>query len=172
VLDETSQVNTPVGGLSDHSLELAYDAANQALGQQDDTLSNVRNRAIAILSAATLAISFSASVGLISGDGKLSRTFSQPAAFALLVVLIALGGLVISVLWPVAFHFGPDAASILDLEAQGRTEAEIRKIITKAMIAGAGVNIAAIVRKQRSLRLSAMLLVVEIAILLADIVLN
>lgn len=151
------------GSVANPSLVLAYDAAKTTLAQQDGTLASIRNRATAVLTAGSIAVTFSSAVGLISGDGKLVRQYPTWIAVLLLVVMIGLGFSAMRVLWPVnGWRFGPDAQHILELNGQQQTEDQIRETLAKAMIGAAGRNTAAIVTKQKWLRAAVVLLLVEV----------
>src|SRR4051794_1827093 len=100
--------------MADEVTRLAYDEARTALREQDATLGNVRNRATALLAAAAVGTSFSATAGLLNTDPSRGFTFPKWAAWSLLVViaLIAIG--VMAVLWPApTWNFGPSPRALL-----------------------------------------------------------
>lgn len=146
---------------------LAYDAASLALSQQDQTLGSLRNRATGLLSVAALAVTFVGSVGLVSGDAKLERVFPTWAALALVLIVVLVGACVMNVLWPASFHFGPDPVRIVDLHGKQRSDVEIRREVTAALIQGMASNVRVITRKQRAFRLAAGLLLLEVLLISA-----
>jgi hypothetical protein len=157
--------------MADKALELAYDAAKLTLSQQDGTISNVRNRATTLFTAASLAVTFAAGVGLISAPDKSGRHYPTWAALGLLVVLSLMATAVLIVHWPVkSFHYGPSATVILKLRQEGKDEDAIRLFVTEAMIAGGKENRTGIQRLQGALRVIVGLLWIEILIVLVVIV--
>jgi hypothetical protein len=157
------------GTLTEKVLEIAYDAASEALKQQDDTLANIRNRATTVLSSASIAVTFAAAVGAIGSDTKLARQYSGATGLILLSVLVVLGIAVMYVLWPVSFRFGPDPVRILQMYDTSSEEDAIRRDITDALIIGMANNRDVILKKQRAFRIAVGLLLIEIVIILAAI---
>jgi hypothetical protein len=150
----------------DERLKLAYDAASAHLGQQDETLGNLRDRATGLLSAAALVTSFAAGLGLINTDPKNGRVFPVWAAVLLLVLLIGIGLVVLQVNWPVQkWAFGPSAAGLLEFAGQGYDLDKIVKAATTGMVKAIIVNEAVIVDRARYLRFAMGLLVAEIAVI-------
>jgi hypothetical protein len=155
----------------DRRLELAYDAAKSKLSQQDGTLGSIRNRATSMFTAAALAVSFTAAIGLISGDGKLERDYPVWASIALLVVLTGMGTAVMVIQWPAkGFHFGPSASVIVEKQQAGEDEDAIRLYVIKAMTAGGMSNAKVIRTKQHALRWVVGLLWLEIILIVAAVV--
>lgn len=149
--------------MAEQSLVLAYDAAKSTLAQQDSTLATVRNRATAVLTAGSIAVTFSSAVGLVSGDGKLVRQYPTWIAVLLLLVMIGLGYSAMKVLWPVSsWAFGPSAQRILKLHDESKSEDEIRRDLADLMIRAAGENSTVIVAKQKWLRIAVVLLLIEV----------
>ncbi|TDU89845.1 hypothetical protein EV138_3422 [Kribbella voronezhensis] len=157
--------------MPEKAFEIAYDAAKLTLSQQDGTISNVRNRATTLFTAASLAVTFTAGVGLISSAEKSARHYPEWAAFALLAVLSLMASAVMVVHWPVkSFHYGPSATVILRLHEESKDEDAIRLAVTQAMIAGGIENRRGIKRLQSALRMIVGLLWIEILIILIAIV--
>jgi hypothetical protein len=157
--------------VADKSLELAYDAAKATLSLQDGTIGSIRNRATAMFTAAALAVSFTGTVGLISGDGKVSRAYPLWASMSLLAVMTLMATAVMAIQWPAKrFHFGPSAAVILARLAAGEDEDGIRRFVAEAMVDGAKTNAAAIKVRQRLLRVVVALLWLEIIMIVVAIV--
>lgn len=151
---------------TDKRLELAYDAGEKKLAMQDSTLANVRTRANNLLATAALFTSFSAGVGLINTDRTKGPVLSPCAGIALLVVLILLGISVLYVILPATnWQFVPSASKIMELYNRGQDETAIRKTVIAAMIQGGKDNQGKLDRRQWALRIAALLLVCEIALL-------
>lgn len=90
--------------------KLAYDAAVHALSQQDGTLTNLRNRAMGLVTIATLIGSFSSFFGLGAKDHPLPLGY----ALGLIVFILFIAACSVFVLWPKkGWTFGPDPADIL-----------------------------------------------------------
>jgi hypothetical protein len=145
-------------------IRLAYDEARSALREQDTTLSNVRNRATALLAAAAVGTSFSATAGLLNTDRGRGQVFPEWAAWALLasVILMAIG--VMGVLWPVpTWSFGPSPRALL-----GRATEDV-DVVLQAAIEGMALAIASNDRllKQRVAvyRATVVVLMLEIGLL-------
>lgn len=156
--------------MPEKALEIAYDAAKLTLSQQDGTISNVRNRATTLFTAASLAVTFTAGVGLISSADKSPRHYPAWAAYGLLAVLSLMATTMMVVHWPVkSFHYGPSATVILKLRKDGKDEDEIRLAVAEAMIAGGVENRVGIKRLQTALRVIVGLLWIEILIILTAI---
>jgi hypothetical protein len=149
-------------------IQLAYDEARAALREQDTTLSNVRNRATALLAAAAVGTSFSAAAGLLNADPARGHVFPRWAAWALLLViaLIAIGVMV--VLWPVpTWTFGPSPRALL-----GRATDDV-DVVLRAAVEGMALAIASNDRvlKQRvvAYRATVLVLVLEIGLLVVTL---
>ncbi|MCA1709717.1 MAG: hypothetical protein LC808_43155, partial [Actinobacteria bacterium] len=146
--------------------ELAYDAGIAALSQQDGTLGNLRNRASGLLSAAVIVTSVSAGLGLTTTDPAKGPRLSHGAAVALLSILLAIGALMMSILWPVKhWGFGPDVRVILSEMDEGQDIDRIRRYIAGEMVLARGRNDKTLRRLQRTYQCSAVLLVVEVLVL-------
>lgn len=155
---------------ADSRLALAYDAAKDVLSSQDQTLSNVRNRAGGLLSVATLLTSFSASLGLLKVAPDHSPVLWVPAAWLLLILLLVIGGFVLFIFWPAkTWHFGPSPEIILGELDRDLSEDAIRRHITGAMVVGMAANSRFVSQRQRAFRLAAVCLVVEAVILVGTL---
>jgi len=156
----------PAESTSDKRLELAYDAAKDALKSQDGTFGNIRTRANNILSVAALMTSFSAGLGLIKTDSSKGAALSPVAAWLLLGTHAAIGALSLFVLWPVrVWRYGPSSSEILRMQSEGRPEDDIRKFITEKMIEGLAANRAVLTSRQNALRGCTVLLLFKVAAL-------
>src|SRR5215208_3361777 len=118
----------------DKNLELAYDAALQALSQQDVSLGNLRNRATGLLSAAALVTSFAAGLGLLNTDPEKGEVFPVWAGVTLLCILIVIGALTMKILWPVNYHHGADAKQLMEQKRQGRSEDDVREYMVERLM--------------------------------------
>lgn len=95
--------------------KLAYDAAVDALKQQDVTLANVRNRASGLLATAALVVSFSSGVGLLGTDPGKNYIVSRQYEWLLLGVVVLIGITSSVVLWPIKrWGYGPSADLLVD----------------------------------------------------------
>lgn len=149
---------------------LAYDEARAALREQDATLANVRNRATALLAAAAVGTSFSATVGLLNTDADRGRVFPLWAAWALLaaVVLIATGVLV--VLWPVpTWQFGPSPGKLLSKAADDVND--VFRAATSAMVVAIASNDRLLDQRMAAYRATVVLLMLEICLLVVALLL-
>jgi len=155
---------------ADKRLELAYDAGQRLLAMQDTTLGNVRTRANNLLAVAALFTSFAAGLGLINADRTNGPVISPCAAIALLVIVLLLGIMVIYVIWPVDWVFGPSARLIMEKYNDGEDETAIRKYVIEKMIEGGKKNDVALRDKQLAFRVAVILLLVEIVLLLMILV--
>lgn len=95
------------------------------------------------------------------------------AAWLLLLVLVALGACVLSVLWPVtSWHFGADPALILERRGAGSSPLEIRHFVAMKMVEGIEANERQLSRRQEAFRGAVVLLLVEVAVLIAALTLQ
>jgi hypothetical protein len=155
----------------DEPLELAYDAAKAVLTNQDATLGNLRTRASGLLTVATLLTSFTVALGLLTTDPAKGAVLPRWAAWSLLAILVAVGALVLRILWPVkTWHFGPHPVVIMDKRRQGRSIVDIREHVTEKMIAGVDANRTALRSRQAAFRWSVVLLLVEVVLLIAGLI--
>jgi hypothetical protein len=103
----------------DDMFELAFSEAKRAIEFQDSTLSNLRGRASALLSTATLVASLSSGLGLINTDPDKGNVF--PLWLALLVVLatICIGTCATYILFPTKnWVFTNNAKQLVELFEQ------------------------------------------------------
>ncbi len=157
--------------MTDSCLELAYDAAQSTLAQQNGTIGSIRDRATSLFTAAALAVSFTGAIGLVSGDGDVTRSYPLWASVALLVVLTLMATAVMAIQWPArGFHYGPSATVILQRVDAGEDADGIRRYVADAMIDGARRNASAIRKRQRMLRVLVALLWLEIILIVVAII--
>jgi hypothetical protein len=157
------RVGPPVG---DDRLQLIYDAGSKTLAQQDTTLGNLRNRTTALFTAAGLATSFSAGIGLINTNEAQGRVFPAWAAWVLLGLLAAIGVLSIYVLWPVKnFAFGPDSSIMFSHYEAGESKDELLKFVIVEMNKAQPDNDERIHHRMQAFQLGGVLLLAEICVL-------
>ncbi|MFJ4947630.1 hypothetical protein [Streptomyces sp. NPDC088760] len=92
-------------------LKLAYESIQKQLEAQDRTVTNLRNRATGLFAAASFIVVVSTNLGLIREKGP---SYPFWAATLLLALIAVQGWLVMAVIWPVEFHFGPRIEDIVD----------------------------------------------------------
>jgi hypothetical protein len=149
---------------------LAYDEARAALREQDATLANVRNRATALLAAAAVGTSFSASAGLLNTDPSRGRVFPLWAAWALLVAVVLISMGVIAVIWPVgAWQFGPSPSKLLS-KAEDEPD-DVLKGATSAMVQAIAANDRLLDQRMTAYRATVVLLMLEISLLVVALLL-
>jgi hypothetical protein len=154
----------------DERLQIAYDAAAKFLAQQDATLSNLRNRATALVSSAAVATSFAAGLGLINTDPAKGAQFPHWAAFTMLVILLIIGALTLFILWPIEkFVFGPESEVILADIQDNKTADEILSGSVDRMNQGHQQNAAGIKSRMRAFRAAAPLLIAEVVVLILSL---
>ena len=153
----------------DKRWELAYDAAVKSLSQQDSTLGNLRSRATGLLSAATVATSLGAGLGLYSNKASDATAYPAWAAGALILLVIALGGTCVAVLWPVRMCFGADAEKIKAKIAEGVPVDDVRSYVVDELLAGRAANSAALRKKFGLFRIAAGLLTAETVVFVAGL---
>lgn len=144
-------------------LKLGYEAALVALARQDQSLSNIRNRAVGLLSAATVATAIGGSVGLINTDPAKGHIFPQWLAIAVVALTLAIGALVSAIVWPITkWHFHVNPLSFV--LAKSRAEDIVRE---KAIIGLAN----AIAENQKVIRLRSQVFQIAIALVLLELTL-
>lgn len=165
------KVDAPVGS-SDPVLRLAYEAAVKAVEQQDETLSNLRNRAAGLLSAVTIATTFAASLGLFSTDPGKGTPLPTWSGWVLLGLLVAVGGLSLAVTWPVTMAFGVDPRKVLVKRAADPAMDSVLSYLIDELVAAHGRNQRAVVRKFHYFEGAVVALVVETAVLVVVLMLT
>ena len=154
----------------DPRLSLAYDAAVKLLSVQDGTLGNLRNRATGILSVAALAVSFSVGLGLLNRDPAKGPVFPNWGSLALLATLICIGFFVMVVLWPIrGWSYGAHPGVILQKIKEEESEDSIRQFVASALASDALTNSKSIKKRYTCYQLAVILLLAEVAILVAAV---
>jgi hypothetical protein len=144
---------------------MAYEAAVNALTQQDTTLNNLRNRTTALLATGALAASFAAGIGLIHSNAH-GAVVPHWAAWILLALFFLVGGLSVFILWPVdKFGFGPDAAKVLKLHRPEFSTDDVLIAFAKDLTAARLRNFGPIKQRMWAFRIGALLLIGEVVVL-------
>jgi hypothetical protein len=152
-------------------LELAYNAVTAALKEQDGTLSGLRNRATALLSAAAVGTSFAAAVGLLNLDPARGAVFPAWSGWTLLVLIVLIGASVMTILWPIpGWNFGPDPQALLSKE--GESVDDVRRAATRALALACKSNSKALRLRMTAYRVGVAVLLVEIVVLLITLLLG
>jgi hypothetical protein len=150
--------------MADEIARLAYDEARAALREQDATLSNVRNRATALLAATAVGTSFAATVGLLNVDPDRGDVVPAWAGWALLMLVILVGAGVMIVLWPASnWQFGPSAHKLLD--SVGTDTDRVFRAATQAMISAIASNDRLLRRRMDAYRAAVVVLMTQVALL-------
>jgi hypothetical protein len=157
---------------ADPVLELAYTAAIKALEQQDDTLGNLRNRATGLLSAVTIATTFSAGLGLFSADATKGPTLPTWAQWTLLGLLLVTSGLSIAVMWPKTIAFGVDPRLVLKRHETVKDFDGIRRYVIDEAVKGHGRNQKVLKGKFRLYKYAVIALAAEASVLLLALILK
>jgi hypothetical protein len=157
---------------ADPVLELAYTAAIKALEQQDATLGNLRNRATGLLSAVTIATTFSAGLGMFSPDPTKGTPLSTWAQWTLLGLLLATAGLSIAVMWPKTVAFGVDPRLVLARHKTVNDLDGIRMYVIEEAVKGQADNQKVLNGKFRLYKYAVLALASEASVLLLALILN
>jgi hypothetical protein len=165
----------PAGGTKepqavDPVLELAYDAVTERLKSQSTTLESLRTRATGILSVGALVTSFAAGIGMINTDPAKGDLLPTWAPWVLLGILFVMGYFVMVVLWPYKkWGYGPSGRVILQLRELGKSEDEVREMVTSEMLAARQRNEEQLVMRAWAYRGAVVLLLAETLVLVAAI---
>ncbi|MFD3829726.1 hypothetical protein [Streptomyces sp. NPDC058621] len=148
------------------SRKLAFDTVMAQMTAQDRTLTNLRNRATGLFSIASFVIALSSTLGLVGAGGD---KFPLWAAITLLAIFFVQGLLIMAVLWPVYFHFGPDPIQMLDPPISHTGEAPSEAMVGD-LIHWSGENVHKLHVRSLMYAVSVLLLLTEVAILVAAII--
>jgi hypothetical protein len=148
-------------------LKLAYEAAGDALKQQDSTLGNLRTRATGLLAAAAVGTSFVASVGLYKSQPG-SQTLPTWAEWSLLALTILIGASVMLTLWPTnSWNFGANPPALLASRAADIDD--VYAHAAQAMVTGAEANDAMLRRRFLAYRFGVAALILQVATLVLGV---
>ncbi|MFE9800827.1 hypothetical protein ACFYP6_18485 [Streptomyces goshikiensis] len=150
---------------ADEGYKLAYDTAVDLLKTQTATLDTLRTRAAGLLSVAALVTTFASGVGLLNADPSKGATLARWAPWSLFGVLFSIGCLVIFVLFPQGWGFGPAPNRIWELLHGGEELSEIRRYVTEKMLETVGNNDRKIRWRANAYRLATFGLLAEVIIL-------
>jgi hypothetical protein len=143
--------------MANEILKLGYESGIALLARQDQTLGNVRNRATALFSATTVATSLAAAVGLLKGS------IQYPAAVALIVIVVLVGGASLFIVWPVDWVHGPSPAAFPPV-ATTLDEDTFRSSAIEHLAKGVLENERKLRRRQHALEVAIVLLVLELVV--------
>lgn len=151
--------------------KLAYDAAMAGLKEQDATLGNLRNRATSVVATASIGTSVATSVGLLGTDPRRGPAVPEWGAWALLLLVVAIGACSVFVLWPIRrWAFGVSPAVLLaHLDVD---EAEVREDATRAMVEAIGKNSRLLQIRARAFQTAIVLMVLQVVTLLVALLLT
>lgn len=156
--------------MSDPRIELAYDALQGTLKAQDTNLSNLRNRATGLFSAAAVVTTFSTAVGLMTNDPSKGRLLPVWAAISSLVLVILIGSAVMYTLWPVrSWAFGPNSDAILKRVDKQLDVDAIRRTIVEKYQPYVEANDRSVRRRSTAYRVGIVLLGLEVGVLVLPI---
>ncbi|MER7673413.1 hypothetical protein ABTY61_33810 [Kitasatospora sp. NPDC096128] len=158
----------PAGTAEQQRVQLAYQVAMSLCDAQDRTVGNLRTRATGILATAAFVVTFSSSVHLI-GDST-GVQFPLWAAVSLLGVVLVQGVVVMLVLWPRNFTFGHGVLEVLDPPPGGADTPPVDRALVLRLVDTLNGNKAQIVRLARYYQCATLLLLVEVALVLAAVI--
>lgn len=156
----------PGGRPEDDVVKLAYEAALEHLDRQETSLTNLRNRATWLLTAAGLLASLASSVGLLNYDaskGPLAPTWLRAA---LLASVAAIALTVIGVNWSIGREWTFGASASVLLEFEGYDVTRVRRAATASLVANAQRNAKKIRARERLLVAGLALLGLEVSVVL------
>jgi hypothetical protein len=102
---------TPASTTNAKSYELVYTESVRLLAQQSTVLESLRTRATFLLSTTTLALTFSAGVGLL---GQGAKPLPSWILVVMLIVFVLIAGCTFAILWPGHWGFGISANDVID----------------------------------------------------------
>ncbi|MFG3263982.1 hypothetical protein [Streptomyces bobili] len=145
--------------------KLAYDAAQRQLASQDGSLGSLRNRATGLFAASAFLVTASTTLGLLGGDDR--REFPLWASIALLCIIIVQGVLVMAVLWPARFHFGPNIDEMLNPRLREVSDTSPNEHLVEEMASLIDENIHTIERRCLLYQAAILCLLAEVSIVFA-----
>jgi hypothetical protein len=114
-------------------VRIAYDAALSELARQDQTLSNIRNRATGTLTVATLVTSLAVGLGFLRTSNSAGPTFPTWARWTLFAILLAIVLLHLVINWPVKRIFGASPGTAL-WAGETPVDNPIRRAVVETLI--------------------------------------
>lgn len=150
-------------------LKLAYESALAALGQQDATLSSLRNRTTGLLAVSAVGTSISASVGLSKAEPGAPSSLPVWAAWLLLGLTVLIGACVMFILFPASdWSFGVAPAQLL--ASENLTIDDVFRDATTAMIGAVDHNRQLLDQRIAAFRWGAAGLIAQVVILVVGVV--
>jgi hypothetical protein len=157
--------------MADEVIRLAYDEARAALREQDASLSNLRNRATALLAATAVGASFASSIGLLNADPKRGPVFPAWAGWTLLLLVLLVGAGVMTVLWPAQnWGYGPSPKKILS-GANAQAD-QVLEAATEAMIVALASNDRVLRHRVNVYRVTVAVLMIQVALFVVIMILG
>jgi len=111
--------------------ELAYSAALRTLQQQDVTVSNIKSRAGNLLAVTFLGTSFTSAAAHINATNATKPGLALAAASWLLMLAIVY--LVLGILHPIEWQFGPSVEGLLAADTT-KTIAEVKRRVSETTL--------------------------------------
>jgi hypothetical protein len=159
--------------MSNPILELGTEVAKGEIQRLDDSLANVRNRALNLLSAATIVGSLAASVGLVGPGTPGDSTISKSLLAALLVPSLLIAATAWYTLRPVAeWSYGRSPRRFVEMFQAGATEDECRKQLIAELSKAISENELHVRKRTLALRMAVFLLVVQLAVVLLAVIVS
>lgn len=117
--------------------EYEYEAESKHVAAQDTALTNIRHRAVGLLTMASILISFSTAIGLVSTDPTRNNIVPRWASIPLLCMLFTMACIVLWIQLPSGWHAATssqkfDLASI-DVQAEHKKDQELAKAAGKEL---------------------------------------
>ncbi|HEY6796788.1 MAG TPA: hypothetical protein VI248_19125 [Kineosporiaceae bacterium] len=158
--------------MSNAVLELGTQVARGEIQRLDDSLANVRNRALSLLSVATVVGSLAASLGLVD-----PRTSASLTSRILLAALLVPSVLIATTAWytlrPVAeWSYGRNPQKFVEMFQSDTSEEECRKQLITQLTEAISENEGHVHKRTFALRVAVFLLVVQLALILVAVVLS
>jgi len=156
----------------DEGRKLAYDALAARLDQQNNTVTELRNRATWLLTAAALIASFSSGLGLVSASTN-RQSFPHWASYSLLACVTLIGALTVCISWPIReFGYGPNGEVILDSIIGGTAVDDVLQNVSRLLIEKRGTNNKSIELRLGIFRIASVMLIAEVVVFLLVLVVH
>ena len=158
--------------MSDEVLKLGYDAALKKFANQDQYLGNIRTRATGLLSAATVATAFAASIGLLGSDPQKGGVIPVRLAEAMIGLFILIGIANALILAPVRkWNYGFKLAGYLPGETgQPVDQAKFLRGAIENALVGVKKNDSAIAWRVWTFQVAILLVVAELIVTIAVVI--
>ncbi len=152
-------------------LKLGYDAAVAGLARQDANPGNLRNRAVAVLSAATIATTVGSGLGLLDAGSGSGTAVPRWIAIGVVMVTTLIGALTLAVPWPVqGWHHVVNPAVFV--HHKDTPEDAFRELAIWRLDAAYEENQVLLNRRTSLLRLSVLLLIAALVLTAVSVVIT